>query len=147
MSLTPPPLEVNQLDQDIRSMMQALPTRTDIEALILRLEETHRRDIQEVREDVTNLTDRVASGEAAFSDLTSRVAALEQTHDTHRDMSVALQLHVEDQSHRNNLQLRGLPEASGAEDLSAMAVEIFHRVLESPSEVLVMDRIHRALNP
>lgn len=33
------------IDQDIWALLQALPTRTDIEALILCLEETHRRDI------------------------------------------------------------------------------------------------------
>lgn len=33
------------MDPDIKALLQALPTRMDIETLILRLEETHRRDI------------------------------------------------------------------------------------------------------
>lgn len=60
------PPELNMLDQDIRALLQALPTRTNIEALILRLEETHCRDIQEVRGEVSNLTDQIMTGKPWF---------------------------------------------------------------------------------
>lgn len=96
------------LDQDIRELLQALPTRTNIEALILRLEETHRRDIQEVGGEVSNLTDRVATGKVSINSLESRESEQEQARDQHHDNAVALQLHLEDienQSRHNNLQL------------------------------------------
>lgn len=52
------------------------------------------------------------------------------------DAAVALQLYLEDledRSRRQNLRLRGLPESTGTEDLSATAVAIFHKVLgDSP---------------
>lgn len=95
----------------------------EIEALILWLEETHWRDFQEVRKDVTALTDRVTTGEVFLSVLTNRVTALEQAQDSHRNMTIALQLHmeeVEDQSRRNNL-----PEATGAENLAETVIAIF----------------------
>lgn len=98
---------VSQLDQDIRSLLQALPTRINIEAMILRLEETHRRDVQKVREDVTT--------ETSLSILTNQVSALEQSQDAQRETTTALQLHlekIEDRSRRKNLRLQGLPEAT-----------------------------------
>lgn len=112
--------ENNPLDQDIRALLQALPTRTNIEALILHLEETHHHNIQEVREDVSNIADRVTVGEASFSTLEYRVAALAQSRDYHRDTAIALQLHledIEDRSRRNNLRLCGIPEGTDTENL------------------------------
>lgn len=88
------------LDQDIRSLLQALPTRTDIEALILKLEETHRRDIQEVRGEVSTLAERVSTGETSVALLADRVAALEQARDSQKDAAIALQLHLEDMEDR-----------------------------------------------
>lgn len=49
---------------------------------------------------------------------------------------------MEDRSHRNNLRLRGLPEATGPEDLADTAVAIFRSL---PG--IELDRIHRALGP
>lgn len=140
----------SQLDQDIWTLLQALPTRTDIKALIFRLEETHCCNKQEVRENVSNLTDRVTAGEASFSTLEHPVSALEQSRDAHRDTAIALQLHledIEDQSCRNNLRLRGLPEAMGAENLGETVTAIFHTIVETPSVTLEIDSVHRALGP
>lgn len=55
---------------------------------------------------------------------------------------------MEDRSRRNNLRLRGLPEATGLEDLADMAVAIFRSLpgIELP-ERIELDRIHRALGP
>lgn len=87
-------------------MLQALPTQMAIQALILRLEETHRRDIQEVRGEVSNLAERMGAGEASVTSLETQVSELKGSRDQHRDTAVALQLHVEDiedRSRRNNL--------------------------------------------
>lgn len=42
--------EMSRLDGDIRTLLQALPTKQEIEALIRRVEEAQLRDIQAVRE-------------------------------------------------------------------------------------------------
>lgn len=63
---------------------------------------------------------------------------------------VNLQLHLEDlenKSRRNNLRLRGLPEATDTEDFSATVSAIFQRVLKSPLLTVELDRVHRALGP
>lgn len=51
--MTDPALSQSRLDSDLHAMLQALPTKAEIEFLILRIEEAHSRDIQEVRTKLT----------------------------------------------------------------------------------------------
>lgn len=53
----------DKLPAPFPEFLQALPTKQDIEALILRVEETHRRDIQAVRAEVHSLSEQVDAGE------------------------------------------------------------------------------------
>lgn len=131
-------------------MLQALPMKADIEALILRIEEAHSRDITEVRSDLHSLTERVDTEEAAISTLELRVSALEHSQTSQATLAGEMQLHLEemeDRSRRNNLRLQGLPEATGTEDLPATVTAIFHIILEAPPLTLQIDRVHRALGP
>lgn len=149
-SMDPPgESDAPSLDQD-REMLQALLTQAAIEALILRLEETHRREIQEVKGVVSTLTDGVASGEVSMTSLETRVSELERARDQHRDTAVSLEMHledIEDRSHRNNLRLRGIPEASEAKNVSEAVRVIFWTVLDDPEADVVLDKAHRALGP
>lgn len=88
-------------EQEMRALLQALPTRSYIETLILKLEETHCRDFHEVKAEVSTLADRVSSGEGSLTALEQRVDGLERARDQHRDMAVALQLHLEDVEDRS----------------------------------------------
>lgn len=138
------------LDQVIREMLQALPTQMAIEALILRLEETHRRDIQEVHGEVSTLSERVSTGEVSVSSLENRVSALERSWDFHRDTAETFQLHleeIEDRSCRNNLRLRSILEVAEAENIGDTVPEIFRAVLADPEADVILDRAHRALGP
>lgn len=92
------------------------------------MEEAHAQDIQEIKAELHALSDRVDSGEGSISSLTQRVSASERSQESQAATAVDLQLHLEDledRSRRNNLRLRGLPEATGAEDLEATVVAIF----------------------
>lgn len=140
----------SDMPDDIRSILQSLPTKADIEGLILRIEEAHSRDIQEVRADLHALTDRVDSGEATISSLTHRIEALECSQESQDATAVDLQLHLEDledRSRRNNLRLRGIPEATGVEDLSATVTAIFQEVMGPSPPSVELDRVHRILGP
>lgn len=48
-SQKPPTLRV---DAELKFLLQALPTKADIKALIDRLEETHRQELQDIKKDV-----------------------------------------------------------------------------------------------
>lgn len=138
------------MDGELRALLQALPMKQDIESLIQRVEEAHHRDIQPVRTEIGALTDRVDAGESSISSLEVRMEALEQANIAQAESAVALQLHLEDledRSRRNNLRLRGLPEATGAENLQDTVTAIFQRVLASPQSTIELDRVHRALGP
>lgn len=153
-----PPIQ-SSIEEDLRSMLRALPTRADletlptradIEALILRIEEAHNKAIQEVREDLHTVENRVTSGENRISTLEERMQAMEQSHQAHSLEAQEMQLHLEemeDRSRRNNLRLRGIPEATGQEDLAATATAIFQSLLDNPPPHLEIDRVHRTLGP
>lgn len=75
-------------------MLQALPTRPDIEALIQRIEEAHSSDVQKLQTELHTVTDRVASGETVVASLESQVQALERANISHRETR-EMQLHLE----------------------------------------------------
>lgn len=97
-----------------------------------------------VRADVTSLTERVDTGEADISSLEHRVAALVRSRISQADTAVDLQLHLEDLDDRSH---RGLPEATGTEDLPATMSAIFRIIMKSSQLTVEEDRVHRALGP
>lgn len=64
-------------EQDLRTLIQALPMRKDIEALIYRVEEAHNRELQVVHTDIQSISERLAVEETTTSALEQRVAVLE----------------------------------------------------------------------
>lgn len=94
-----------------------------------------------------------------------RVDSLEKGHDATRRYTSQLQSqvlaqsralrdtrrHLEDldnRGRRNNIRIRGLPEAEGSEDLQLILEAIFNRLLGDPiSTKIKLDRAHRALHP
>lgn len=104
-----------------------------------------------MRADVSALATRLETGESSLAALERRMSEVEETQDTQAE---ALQEQIlrleemEDRSCRNNLRLRGLPEAMGPEDLADTAIAIFHSLpgIDLPDHI-VLDRIHRALGP
>lgn len=139
------------MDAELRALLHGLPTRANIESLIGRLEEQHRKALQEVKQDLQSLTTRMTMGESSLVAMEQRVTSLESLQDAHMDAAITLQLHMEDMEDRsrcNNLWLWGLPEATGPEDLAASALEIFLRLSDDPFPAnLELDQIHRVLSP
>lgn len=118
----------------MRRLLRALPTRADIEALILRVTEAHQQDLQGVRSDVQQLSERLAEGETTILTVEERLAGVEQEQTCQRERSLELQLQIkdlEDRSRRQNVRIRGLHEVTGPEDLRATVTTIFQQVLEA----------------
>lgn len=76
---SPYPPTTYQEDNELRTLLQALPTKSDMEALIGRVEAAHRQELQIVRKEVQVLSSRLTTGEASLSTLDQRVSALEAT--------------------------------------------------------------------
>lgn len=139
------------VDTELRALLQALPTKNDIAALIATVEAAHRKEMKAVRADVSALAVRIESGESSLSVLERRMSAMEENQNMQAEALQEQQLRLEemeDRSRRNNLRLRGLPEATGPEDLADTAIAIFRSLpgIELPDRI-VIDRIHRALGP
>lgn len=114
-------------DEELRAILQALPTKADIEDLVGCVETTHRKEICTVKQEVQSLS----VGETSLSMLDRKVATIEATKRSQTEASVGLQLHMEemqDRSRRNNLRHRSLPEATGPTDLVDTVTDIFRRV-------------------
>lgn len=74
-----------QMVMEMRTLLRALPTKSDIEA-DTRLEEQHRQDIQGVKQDIQSLSSRLTTGESsAVEALTQRASALESLQDSRAD--------------------------------------------------------------
>lgn len=135
----------------LRALLRDLPTRSDIEAWVGKLEAAHRKYITAVRKAIKQLTDRVDSGESSVAALERRMQAMEnrQTSQATKILTQQLQLeNTEDRSRRNNLRLRGLPEAPEAENLSASTLAVFRDIAgEAFPTNMSFDQINRALGP
>lgn len=138
-------------DAELRALLQALQMRADIEAIVSRLEASHHQEIAVVRQEVQTLSDRMDSGESSVAALEWRLSAVEASHTIQANTILTQQLQleeIEDRSRRNNLRLRGLPEAIGTEDLAASTLSIFRDMMgELFPPTLSFDQIHRALGP
>lgn len=99
-------------DSDLRTLLQALPTKADIEVLIPRVKEANHKDLQVVWTEVQVLPDRFTAEETATTALKKQVLELETARDSQTEVTMTLQLYLEDWSRQNNVQLHGLPEAT-----------------------------------
>lgn len=97
-----------------------------------------------------SISDRVTSGEVLTVSLETRVQTLEHANASHIIEYQEMQPHLEemeDRSRRNNLRLRGLPKATGPEDLAETVTAIFYSLLGTPPPSLEIDRVHLTLGP
>lgn len=96
--------------------------------MVANLQETFRRENQDIRGEITGVVTRVAEISATTEAHNARLTTLERALSLETSQNRALQLHIqdlEDRGRRNNLRLRGVPEAEGQEDLLAETMKIF----------------------
>lgn len=131
--------------------LSRLPTKEDFKVLVAEVKEACKVEIAAVRQDLRHVSERVDSLETEH-DLTRRYISQLQTHVSSQEALLQdTQLHIEDldnRGRRNNIRVRGLPEAEGAEDLQTTLESIFNKLLnDSATGKILMDRAHRALRP
>lgn len=88
-SFSVPPCTL-QLDSDLRALLQALLTKSDIELLIGRIEENHSKEMHGVKSEVQSLFTRLSAGESTMATLTQRMWAPKSLQDIHVDAAVSL---------------------------------------------------------
>uniref|UniRef100_A0A8C5PN13 Uncharacterized protein n=1 Tax=Leptobrachium leishanense TaxID=445787 RepID=A0A8C5PN13_9ANUR len=127
------------------------PSESRLHAMLQELRATIQTDLkealQELRRDVQDLGERTDSLEAktddlclAHNDLVDRHIALQSAHDA---MATKL-ADLEDRSRRNNVRIRGIPEAVNPADLQPYILELFQILVPTySSQDFLIDRAHR----
>ncbi|XP_018426331.1 PREDICTED: von Willebrand factor A domain-containing protein 5A-like [Nanorana parkeri] len=104
-------------------------------------------EMGELRQQVASSDNRVSALSVTVSTHNACIDALEATQAAHRSHLQQLQLRVEDgenRSRRNNIRLRGIPEATQGPHLHATVTAILNSVLgKPPTEPIELDRVHR----
>lgn len=108
---------VLQMDATLPALLWALPTRVDIEALISRVDASHPAGYSGAQEGRA-VDYGPPVGRGVFPGVPGEPREATSLQTSQSNNVIPLQLHMEemeDQSSRNNLRLRGLPEDTGTE--------------------------------
>lgn len=128
-----------------------LPTKADMESFLQRLESGYKEELRGIRDMIQGLQDRTVMLETAQTEQQAQSSSLKHRIDRHEEyIQTLFLLHedLENRNRRNNIRLRGIPEATGLEDLFHTVKSIFSHFLGSPADLdLELNRVHRALGP
>lgn len=119
--------------------------------MLLGLERAIKKEVSAVHSDLSQVLERVEESEQR---LDHHAIAIRNLQVSTRNLAIAHRMalyKIEDQENRNrrnNIQIRGLPEATGNEDLLPSIQGIFNGLLgQAADHPLKIDQVHRALRP
>lgn len=137
----------------VGSEMSALMSglKKELAGMFHSLEKSIKKEITAVRSDMSHLLVRVEETEQRQE---TQALAIKELQDTvtqlafaHRTSLYKLE-DLENRNRRNNIRVRGLPEATRDTDLEPSIRGIFNTILGNPvAAPLRFDRVHRALRP
>lgn len=127
---------------------EALPTKTEIQDMFVKLEKVIKAEILNLRTDMGHLLKRVEEVEKVVETQGEEISRLENQVKTLQRGQLMLKLEEqENQNRRQNLRIRSLPEQRG-EDLTMAIKYIFNPFLgRNPECELKIDRVHRIRKP
>uniref|UniRef100_A0A8C5PR46 Transposase n=1 Tax=Leptobrachium leishanense TaxID=445787 RepID=A0A8C5PR46_9ANUR len=139
-----PTAAITRLELRLESLLAGMPTKADLADMLADLHNSVRRDVEEVREEVVALTDRVSRLEQAAAQPvapqpveTPALSGLRRLVDD-----------LDNRGRRCNLRLRGLMELDPPERLEEVRKRFFNEVLgNDPHMAMDFHRVHRALRP
>lgn len=139
------------LPEGWKELIALLPTKKDISDSAATIVNTLSKEIHDLKQRIDTVDSRVCEVETSTSLLESRMSAMEKVHVDYKKRLILMQLSIDDgenRSRRNNIRVRGLPEATSGSDLRATIVAIFNRLLDKPpTDELELDRVHRVQGP
>lgn len=148
--------------KEMWAILRAIPSRADLQAIVTQAEEARKADREEVQQQLTQITERVTTIEQIQPEVERRLTALEtnqttqftslsqqQSLNSDQITMVALQQDdLENRHRRNNVRIRGLPEATTGPDLAPTVQGIFNSLLNKPpTNHIELDRTHRTPGP
>ncbi|XP_056378973.1 uncharacterized protein LOC130274559 [Hyla sarda] len=99
---------------DLQSLLHSLPTKVDISNLTVQVVDKCKQDFAQLSTELSSLSARVDAVEATQDSTLSSLQALQSVVSSNLDQMFYFQQHLDDienQSRRNNIRIRGLPEA------------------------------------
>uniref|UniRef100_A0A8C5PG62 Uncharacterized protein n=1 Tax=Leptobrachium leishanense TaxID=445787 RepID=A0A8C5PG62_9ANUR len=137
---------------DLSQLLRSLPTREDLNVVAKDLRLSLSGEIQQVRQDLQGLTQRLVVVEEGQQAQKSTLQAHSTQLSLHHHLLHALTRQVEDlenRGRRHNIRVRGLPESEkDSEELRCMLTRLFNMLLHNAHEAPIeMERWHRALRP
>lgn len=131
-------------------IVAGLPTIQDLQVMATSIVNALSRELHDLRQKVDTVEERVTVLETSTTTVDARISNLETEHWAFRRHLVEVQLRLDDgknRSRRNNLRLRGLPEATMGPDLR-VSVAILNQILgKALTAELELDRVHRIPGP
>lgn len=139
------------MESQMRSMhayLRSLPTKTDFEHYVSRMEKSYRKEIAELKRD---LGTRMEDVENTTDGMCNTLQSHEEILNTHTNILQQLMYHqddIENRSRRNNIRIRGIPETIDHNDLHGAVTAIFNQILQQPKDTPIeLDRVHRTSGP
>lgn len=130
----------------IRELLADIHTKQDLQVMAASIVNALSHDLHDLRQQVDSVEEWVNDLETSANSTDSRLAALEVDQQAFRRHLIDIQLRLDDGESRNqlnNLRLRGIPKATGA-DLSVTVTGILNLLLgKPPTAKLELDRVHR----
>lgn len=134
-------------EMDIRELLWALPTNTDIQQLISAVEQSCLQAVEGLREDTQALGHRVEKVENDQEVMVHAVADVQDAIKNHEDVlnSYRDQLNdYENRDRRQNIRIKGLPESIQTPELISTVQKIFCHILgDFAPEIIELDWAHR----
>uniref|UniRef100_A0A8C5PU82 Uncharacterized protein n=1 Tax=Leptobrachium leishanense TaxID=445787 RepID=A0A8C5PU82_9ANUR len=128
----------------LEKMVAALPTQTDLTAMVEDFRVSFQTELREVRTDIGELRTRTSELERRANLPPQLPAPLEEDL---ADMKRRLD-DLDNRGRRHNMRIRGLPETVPMEELRDCVQAILVRLLgDSEVSTVPLDRCHRALRP
>ncbi|CAH2284032.1 Hypothetical predicted protein [Pelobates cultripes] len=122
-----------------------------LDAAVNKMQLTVEAAIADLKVNFIDLDARTVHLEGKINEFTVTNAMLGDRLDAieHRILQHELKLiDVEDRSRRNNIRIRGVPEEIGVQDLESYMRGLFLSIVpDTPSEMLLSDRLHRLARP
>ncbi|DBA13690.1 TPA: hypothetical protein GDO54_018641 [Pyxicephalus adspersus] len=143
--------ERDEDEWDWKAHLKALPTRSDLDHSIGRLEASCKAEFHHIQQSLQQVSNATTVLQNTCSDLSSRMSS----HDAILERQAAqintlylMQDDVENRNRCNNIRIRGLPETVPNAELYNAAYAIFAKLLAIPPDVdIELDRVHRTLGP
>ncbi|CAH2325044.1 Hypothetical predicted protein [Pelobates cultripes] len=137
-------------DLELRDLIKNLPSKTDLAAMINKLEASFHAKMEAVNSDLQQIKHRVTDLEEEKDVQQSQMLHFSSVMDSHMHFMTDIQRQLDDldnRGRRNNLRVRGLPELQG-EDLTSTLTDLFNLILGlDPGNKIILDRAHRSLKP